>query len=57
MREYKNYNYFLDKDGLWKVMLDKNHFFVVALDDSKLISNKKIAWNKNNEETCKKYID
>ena len=57
MKKYKGYTYFLDKDGLWKVRLDKDHFFVVALDDSKLIGNKKIFWDKNTEETCKEYID
>ncbi len=57
MRKYKGYKYFLDKDELWKIILDKNHLFIVALDDSKLLSNKKIIWDKNNEETCKKYID
>ncbi len=58
MKKYKGYKYFLDEDdGLWKVILDKNSFFVVALDDSKLYGNKKIVKKYNNEKTCKKYID
>jgi|GEM_PF-4147609 len=57
MREYRGYNYFLDKDNLWKVVLDKNRFFIVALDDSKLFGNKRINYKKNTEKTCKKYID
>ena len=57
MKEYKGHNYFLDKDGLWKVILDRDRLVIVALDDSKLFSNRKIIDNKNNEKTCKEYID
>lgn len=57
MQYYKGYKYFLDKDKLWKVILENNHLFVVALDDSKMFGGKKIINRKNEEETCKKYID
>jgi len=56
METYKGYKYFLDKDGLWKVVLGDN-LFIVALDDSKSFGNKKIILDRNNKETCKKYID
>ena len=57
MKTYKGYSYFLDKDGLWKVRLNTNSVFIVALDDSKFCGKRKIINSKNNEETCKKYID
>lgn len=56
MKIYRNIIYFKDKDNLWKINYN-NNLFIVALDDSKLNSNKKIINSKNNEKTCKKYID
>jgi hypothetical protein len=57
MKKYKGYKYFLDEDGLWKVILSKDIFFIVALDDSKIYGNKKIISKYNNEQSCKKFID
>lgn len=57
MQSYRGYNYFQDNDGLWKVVLEKDIFFVVALDDSKFSGPKKIIIENNTEENCKKYID
>lgn len=56
MKEYRGYRYFQDSDSLWKVIVG-DVIFIVALDDSKFISVRKIVWEKNNEETCKKFID
>lgn len=56
LNEYKGMKYFLDKDNLWKVMINED-LFVVSLDDSKEESNRKINWKANKEQTCKKYID
>lgn len=57
MKMYKEYCYFKDKDGLWKVLLPENQIFIVALDDSKEESQRKIVWKNNSEETCKRFID
>lgn len=57
MNSYKDYNYFKDKDGLWKVKIGSNSLFIVALDDSKLNGIKKINYSKNNEQNCENYID
>ena len=57
MNKYRGYRYFLDKDGLWKIILTTGHVFIVALDDSKLFGNKRIVYEKNTEKTCKEYID
>lgn len=57
MKEYNGYKYFQDKDGLWKVVLGDNSLFIVALDDSKFCGYRKVVWEKNNEETCREYID
>lgn len=56
MQNYKGYSYFKDVDELWKVIVN-NSQFIVALDDSKLGSERKIIPSKNNKLTCKKYID
>ena len=56
MQIYKGYSYLLDKDGLWKVLLDES-LFVVAMDDSKICNLKRIIPEKNNENTCKRFID
>lgn len=56
MAKYKNHEYFLDKDGLWKVVIG-DELFVVALDDSKEKGRKCIIWKNNSEECCKRYID
>ena len=56
MLKYKGYKYFKDKDNLWKVILDEGHFFIVALDDSKIKGKKEINLSMNNQETCKRYI-
>lgn len=57
MREYKGYKYFKNESGLWTVILDRDSLFIVALDDSKAHGNRKIVWNNNNEDTCKRFID
>lgn len=57
MNKYKEYFYFLDEDGLWKVKLDEENLFIVALDDSKINGKRKLIEEKNNEETCIEYID
>jgi NAD-dependent SIR2 family protein deacetylase len=57
MKHYRGCQYFKDKDGLWKVVIDAETSFVVAFDDSKLNGKKKVIWKKNTEDVCKKYID
>ncbi len=54
--KYRGYHYFKDLDGLWKVLVNGSEF-IVALDDSKINSNKKINEKLNNEMTCKRFID
>jgi hypothetical protein len=53
---YRNIKYIKDKDLLWKILIN-NSIFIVALDDSKTNGNRKIIKSKNNEKTCKKFID
>lgn len=48
--------YYYKKNGLWEVVW-KGSVFVVALDDSKLCGRRRIVWSKNNEESCKEFID
>ena len=57
MKEYKGYKYFKDNDGLWKVVLNNHHFFVVALDDSKTNGRRKVYLSRNNAKTCREYIN
>lgn len=56
MKTFKGYAYFQDKDGIWKVIVNNSHI-VVALDDSKINTNRQIIESKNNELTCKYFID
>ncbi|MFW6025015.1 MAG: hypothetical protein ACOCRX_01605 [Candidatus Woesearchaeota archaeon] len=56
MKTYKGYKYYTD-NGIWKVLLDNETEFIVALDDSKIKGKKEIIWEMNNEETCKKLIN
>ena len=56
MPNYRGFEYFKDKDSLWKVK-DGESVFVVALDDSKIGGNKKIIESRNTEQACKEYID
>lgn len=56
MKEYLGYAYFKDIDGLWKVVVGDS-LFIVALDDSKINSNKIILASKNAEAVCKEYIE
>jgi hypothetical protein len=56
--QYHGYRHFQDtEDGLWKVILDKNTVFVIALDDSKLCGLRRIIWKMNTEAHCKRFID
>ena len=57
IKTYKGMNYFKDKDDLWKVILDKDSVFIVALDDSKTCGHRRILEEANTENTCRKYID
>jgi len=56
LKTYRGVTYLLDKDGIWKVIIDDNAF-VVALDDSKLGGGKRFFDEANSEEKCKEYID
>lgn len=56
MQKYRGLGYFKDTDGLWKVMID-SQAFIVALDDSKTSGSRRIEPDRNNEDTCKAFID
>lgn len=53
---YKGFTYFKDNNGIWKVAINDTEF-IVALDDTKEIGRKIIIEEKNNENTCKEFID
>ncbi len=57
IKTYKGMDYFQDKDDLWKVILDKDSVFIVALDDSKTCGHRRILEEANTENTCRNYID
>jgi hypothetical protein len=56
MPYYKEIEYYLDNDNLWKVKIDDS-IIIIALDDSKVDDNRVIRDKKNNEKSCREYID
>ncbi|MBS1266701.1 MAG: hypothetical protein MAG795_00670 [Candidatus Woesearchaeota archaeon] len=56
MENYRGYKY-TKENNIWKVFIGDT-FFIVGLDDSKTKScSRFIEEDRNNEETCKRYID
>jgi len=57
MKKYRGYSYFKDADGLWKVFLGDDKYYVVALDDRKFSGKREINNENNSELKCREYID